>query len=576
MMKVSVYLTLLVVASLEIAHASPIYADGDVGPLGAPDGRVDVADLLVTSQVVTGQVTPTELEDSHADVYPIGAPDGVINVQDLLLIQKLALGQGAGNYVENLDLFADGPATFTVDINGTIGSTDLVVGGYIGPGAVVINDPNFSDPADPANTVWRVDISGGTANAYLGTANLSSDPVLDSGFDLSGPGGQLVFDIKVISITPGAVLTVKIDSGYPNLGQAALTPSQYTVGSWRRVAIDFATLLADPGPGPGVDLANVVNAFVIEVTNGDAEFYLDNIFISHACGEVDGCSATLKTKRVIDYELIWSDEFDGTSLSTDNWQYETGYGNNGWGNDEWQLYTSNPANVSVTGGNLVINAQCASPPNCGKRDNTITSGRINSLNKFAFKYGKVEARIKAPVGKGAWPAFWMLGKNFPAVGWPFSGELDVVEIHNLYSNEYTTHSTMHWFNETGQNPLTPDGCSWQSSGWTYISCDKSLFPGSLGDDFHVYSAEWNEDRVVGKIDGIPYFNLGIDPATMEEFLEEFFMILNVAIGGNLGGAPANGPLKGAPPRLPPIATLRIMKNSSRNSSMVSGSMPRLK
>ena len=75
----------------------------------------------------------------------------------------------------------------------------------------------------------------------------------------------------------------------------------------------------------------------------------------------------MKLKPVIEYELVWSDEFDGTSLSTDNWQYETGYGDFGWGNDEWQLYTTSPSNLSVSGGNLIINAQCANPPNCGKR-----------------------------------------------------------------------------------------------------------------------------------------------------------------------------------------------------------------
>ena len=125
--------------------------------------------------------------------------------------------------------------------------------------------------------------------------------MLDTGYDLSGAGlGQLIFDIKVNSITPGTVLTVKIDSGYPNLGQVALTPADYTVGSWRRVAINFADLLADPGPGAGLDLSNVVNVFVIEVTGGSADFYLDNIFVSHACPEVNGCNATIKTKPVID------------------------------------------------------------------------------------------------------------------------------------------------------------------------------------------------------------------------------------------------------------------------------------
>ena len=288
---------LLFAASTQVARAAPpIYADGDVGPLGAPDGLINAADQLVVNRILSGQVTATELEYAHGDVYPVGAPDGAIDIADLILIQRQAVGQGAGNTVENLDLFLDGPATFTADVNGTIGSTDLVVGGNTGPGATVINDPNFIDPADSSNTVWRVSVSGGTADVFMGTGDLSSDPVLDSGFDLSGPGGQLVFDIKVNSISPGAVLTVKVDSGYPELGQAELTPAQYTVGAWRRVVIDFATLLADPGPGPGLDLENVVNAFVIEVTGGDADFYLDNIFISHACAAVDVCNATVNTK----------------------------------------------------------------------------------------------------------------------------------------------------------------------------------------------------------------------------------------------------------------------------------------
>jgi len=569
MTRSTVFLIALLVAGPGATQAAPIYADGDVGPLGAPDGLIDVSDQLVISRILTGSETATELEYSHGDVYPAGAPDGELNIQDLLLIQKLALGQGAGNFVENLDLFVDGPATFTIDANGTIGSTNLVVNSYTGPGAAVINDPYYTDPADSGNTVWRFAVDGGIANAYVSTRNLNSDPVFNSGFDLSGPAGQLVFDIKVISLSAGANLKVKIDSGYPALGQVSLTPSQYAVGSWRRVVIDFATLLADPGPGPGLDLANVANAFVIEVTGGDAEFYLDNIFITHACAEVDGCNATVKTKPIIDYELVWSDEFDGTSLSEDNWSYETGYGSNGWGNDEWQLYTSNPDNVAVTGGNLVISAQCANPPNCGKRNGTITSGRIISLDKFAFKYGRVEARIKHPVGNGAWSAFWMLGKNWPSVGWPFSGELDVVEVHNRYSNENTTHFTLHWCNETRQDPNNPGSCYPENNGWIYIS-DYLELTESLGDDFHIFSADWNEERIVGKIDGIPYFSLDINPDTMDEFLEEFFMILNVAIGGTLGGSPdASTPW----PQTMLVDYVRVYQEVGGNSTYTIGPPP---
>jgi len=296
------YVMLVFVVAFGTAHAAPlIYADGDLAPLGSPDGTIDAADYLIANRIVLENLIPTELELSHGDVYPVGAPDDVINIQDLLLIQKLILTENSNVYIENLNLFEDGPSYVGAEVNGASASTQVTVDGYIGPGATVINDPNVIDPEDSSNTIWHVAVSGGLANAYLGTADLSGDSVLDTGYDLSGAGsGQLIFDIKVNSITPGTVLTVKIDSGYPNLGQVALTPSDYTLGSWRRVAINFADLLANPGPGAGLDLYNVVNAFVIEVTGGSADFYLDNIFISHACPEVDGCNATIKTKPVID------------------------------------------------------------------------------------------------------------------------------------------------------------------------------------------------------------------------------------------------------------------------------------
>ena len=121
------YAMLLLAASTGASRAGPIYADGDVGPLGAPDGRIDGADFLVLSRILSNGVSPTALEYAHGDVYPPGAPDGVLNLHDLLLIQQRAAGEGAVNYVHNLDLFVDGPATFTVDVDGNISSTDLVV-----------------------------------------------------------------------------------------------------------------------------------------------------------------------------------------------------------------------------------------------------------------------------------------------------------------------------------------------------------------------------------------------------------------------------------------------------------------
>jgi beta-glucanase (GH16 family) len=528
----SLCIGLLLTTGLANTVAAPIYSDGDLAPQGNPDGLITLADYLIANGVVSGAINADDQTLSHGDIYPLAAPDGVINISDLLMLQQW-LFQGDRQYVATLDLFSEGPATITGETDNATSSTTLVVGNYTGPGATLTNDPNFADPIDVTNTVWSVAVSGGTANVSITTSNLINDPVFNSGFNLIGDGlGQLVFDIKLNSLSTTAVLTVKMDSGFPDVGQVVLDTTGLSLGVWHRIAINFSELLADPGFGNGLDLRNIVSAFVIEVTNGDAAFYLDNIFINRSCSGADSCQAGVKTQPI--YSLVWSDEFDGNSLETENWSIETGYGNFGWGNDEWQLYTSSANNISVADGNLVISAQCLLPSQfCSKRDGSITSGKVNSLNKFEFKYGKVQARLKPPVGKGAWPAFWLLGANFPEVGWPRTGEIDVMEMNNRYSNNRTTHFTLHWCDDArSSNPCNYD------PGWVYDSQTLTLSE-SLGDDFHIFEAEWTQQGIIGRIDGIPYFYKAINPSTMAEFLEEFYMILNVAIGGTLGGAPDN-------------------------------------
>jgi len=228
------------------------------------------------------------------------------------------------------------------------------------------------------------------------------------------------------------------------------------------------------------------------------------------------------------YTLIWSDEFDQRSTTPDpsKWNYDIGYGGDGWGNDEWQNYTNSQDNVKVEDGNLVITARWDSvnfPSGPGKRNGSVTSGRINTKNKFSFKYGKVKANIKIPTTMGMWPAFWMLGQNFDSAGWPQCGEIDIMEASPLYHNDRTSMFTMHWYND--------DVAAHNSYGTT----TQLSTPLSAG--YHVYEVEWDEQRVIGKIDDINYFVKVIDPGTMDEFLREFFLIMNVAVGGNLGGTP---------------------------------------
>jgi beta-glucanase (GH16 family) len=257
-------------------------------------------------------------------------------------------------------------------------------------------------------------------------------------------------------------------------------------------------------------------------------FLLTLILVAlYGCGTGSGPSSITDPATGKTLSLIWADEFSGVSLDTTKWNYDTGYGNNGWGNDEWQLYTSSSNNVTVENGNLVITARCDSG-NCGKRDGTTTSARITTKGKFYTKYGSIQARIKIPGGKGTWPAFWMLGTNIDIVDWPKCGEIDILEVTKYDAADKTTHTTIHWYDQTLVNNI--------AKGWTYFTGSKT-FAESLSNDYHIYEVDWNADRIIGKIDGSTYYTKVIDPATMEEFLRNFYLLFNVAVGGNLAEAP---------------------------------------
>lgn len=214
--------------------------------------------------------------------------------------------------------------------------------------------------------------------------------------------------------------------------------------------------------------------------------------------------------------LIWSEEFDYTGLpDAEKWNMETG--GNGWGNNELQYYTNTQNNAKVENGILTITAR---EETLGDRD--YTSARITTQSKFDFKYGMIEARIKLPYGQGLWPAFWMLGANFSSVGWPQCGEIDIMEMVGGAGKENTTHTTLHWDNNGDHAQY----------GESY-----SLSSGILADDFHIFSVEWDNQEIRGFIDDIQYFTADITPGQMSEFHNNFFIILNVAVGGNWPGPP---------------------------------------
>ncbi len=206
---------------------------------------------------------------------------------------------------------------------------------------------------------------------------------------------------------------------------------------------------------------------------------------------------------------IWSDEFEGDALDTDNWNYEIGNGSNGWGNGESQYYTDEEDNVKVENGNLIITAKREAESGFD-----FTSGRITTKDKFEFNFGRVEVRAKLPAGGGTWPAIWMLGAAFPEESWPGVGEIDIMEF--VGNNPDRISSALHFPGNSGGNAVVGD---------TEIS--------EATTEFHIYEVEWTAEKITFLMDGVPHLEFDNNDST--PFQEDFFIILNVAMGGTLGG-----------------------------------------
>jgi beta-glucanase (GH16 family) len=214
--------------------------------------------------------------------------------------------------------------------------------------------------------------------------------------------------------------------------------------------------------------------------------------------------------------LIWGDEFNYTGEpDTTKWNYDLG--GHGWGNNELQYYTNNSKNVRVENGNLVIEARKDSLEN-----RAYTSTRIVSKKKGDWLYGKIEVRAKLPKGKGTWPAIWMLSTDWKYGAWPASGEIDIME-HVGYDPE-VVHGTVHTeaYNHTKQT---------QKEGKITVS--------GAQEDFHIYAVEWRENKMDFLVDNKLYHTIVREPKDDYKgwpFDQKFHLLMNLAVGGNWGGA----------------------------------------
>lgn len=237
--------------------------------------------------------------------------------------------------------------------------------------------------------------------------------------------------------------------------------------------------------------------------------YMVNVKAKNPAGYT--VSASISITVIVKFSLVWSDEFDVPGLPNPlKWGYDLGTGDGGWGNNELEYYTNRRKNAVVANGVLKITALKES-----YNGSAYTSARLLTKGKFSFKYGKIDVRAKLPAGIGTWPAIWMLGDNISATGWPDCGEADIMEHRGSELNKIF--GTLHYPGHSGAN----------GNGST-------LMINNATTQFHDYILEWTPAAIKFYVDKQLYYtvtNTGSLP-----FNQKFFIILNVAIGGNFGGA----------------------------------------
>jgi beta-glucanase (GH16 family) len=244
------------------------------------------------------------------------------------------------------------------------------------------------------------------------------------------------------------------------------------------------------------------------------------------------------------WKLVWSDEFnapDGSAPDPAWWTYDLGVDGDGWGNHELEYYTNRPENVTIQGGNLVITARHetfsgpADPGHAGTGGaagaatvtREYTSARLKTQGLFSQTYGRFEARIRIPYGQGVWPAFWMLGADLGKSPWPGCGEIDIME--NIGKEPTKVHGSLH-----GPGP---GGAGTDDMTAVYTP---PKGPQRFADGFHVFAIEWEPRVIRFYVDGNLYFTAasrGMPHGTGWVFDHPFFLLLNLAVGGDWPGSP---------------------------------------
>ena len=384
-------------------------------------------------------------------------------------VSKNVVSNGTGIYNATLQQL-DPTATFTA---------------YAGSKALKVYGQNYYPGG-----VWQGPSQTGTVYQSFLTADTTA---LSTGTQIHARAMAKVFGIDPLT---GAT-TFNFGFKYLNASNGEISRSVTTLTASNDTPDTWVALTANGTVPAGTVKIEVVSEFIQNAASDGGSVYLDDVSVG--LGAITP-SVTIGSTA---YSLVWSDEFDGNALNSANWTPELGGG--GWGNGESQTYTADSENLRVTGGSLIIQAK--------KTGADWTSARIKTLGKRSFKFGKIEFRAKLPSGVGPWPAAWMMGDNISTVSWPNCGEIDVMEWRGTGSDANSVGHATHSPSRFGGNPIEARVAVTNPSGV-----------------FHTYAVVWETNHVTFSVDGVNTANWNTAD-TGSPFEKEFFILLNLAMGG---------------------------------------------
>ncbi|MCQ2417598.1 MAG: family 16 glycosylhydrolase [Oscillospiraceae bacterium] len=476
--------------------------------------------------------------------YPVFNGDAAVTYEqvadDLLLFVKakdgtwMNLDNNAASgwiYDQNFGQFQDGPGGYWFTVSET---TYIRLQSKSNPDAFCDYTILFDIPK---RTAFTLTVSGDTAvNADKKGAVGISLPKIDGGYPVQSELDAFVYEVlqngKWISLDDTASGFLYRNNGY----SFSSTANQWGYWADGIYGLWFQPITEDMQirigyPTDGIKGHTCGTNYITYHLTGNPDAPRPN---PHYVEKLEMASSP--DEKLEGWNLIWNDEFSGTSINTDYWTHETGYylGDDpntwGWGNNELEYYTDSPDNSYVKDG--VLTLKLLSEPKIFPQDANRTapysSGKLISRDKFSFKYGRIDFCARLPVGNGIWPALWMLPNDNVYGTWAASGEIDVMEAKGRVQNEI--YGTIHY------------GGTWpanKNTGNTYLFPEDTTY----ADDYHIYSCIWEKDKIRWYVDGICYsvipaeewYSAAAPDNPYAPFDQEFCIILNLAAGGNFDG-----------------------------------------